>query len=203
MGRYVVRQGDCLSSIAARFGFDWQSLWEHPDNAALRSQRGNPNVLSPGDLIEIPDLRPWQESAATEQRHRFVHRGSVALLRVCLLIDGEPRNNCYCRISIDGRLTEGSTDGDGVLEVPIPSDACRVQLWLRDGDGEDVYEFTLGELDPVDTEPGARARLSNLGFLGDGELPEVARCFQRHEELLESGGLDEATRARLMEVYGQ
>lgn len=53
---HVVRQGECLSAIAKRYGFaSYRIIYDHPDNAELRRARPNPNLLFPGDVIVIPD----------------------------------------------------------------------------------------------------------------------------------------------------
>ena len=55
---HEVKQGECLSSIARRFGFrDWKKIYQHPMNADLRQKRPNPNVLHPGDRIFISEDR--------------------------------------------------------------------------------------------------------------------------------------------------
>ena len=46
--RHVVAQGEYFSLIAARFGFAWKTLYEHPANAELRKKRPDPNVICPG-----------------------------------------------------------------------------------------------------------------------------------------------------------
>jgi LysM domain len=52
---YIVNIGDSLSSIARRHGIkSWRELYNHPDNAGLRSKRPNPNVIFPGDVVIIP-----------------------------------------------------------------------------------------------------------------------------------------------------
>jgi len=53
---YVVKSGDWLSKIAAAHGFsDWRDIYYHPDNAAFRAQRPNPDLIYPGDVVMIPD----------------------------------------------------------------------------------------------------------------------------------------------------
>lgn len=49
-------QGECLSTIAARYGFSrWQALFNHPDNAALEAQRKSPNLLEARLHIKLAD----------------------------------------------------------------------------------------------------------------------------------------------------
>jgi hypothetical protein len=59
MSEYVVKLGDNLSDIALKHGFgSWRELYEHPVNSALRSRRPNPNLICPGDRIQIPRAKP-------------------------------------------------------------------------------------------------------------------------------------------------
>ena len=55
MPDYPVKQGDSLASIAFDHGLFWQSVWNHPNNARLKQQRGSPNILKPGDVVFVPD----------------------------------------------------------------------------------------------------------------------------------------------------
>ena len=56
MRTHIVKQGECLSSLAARFGFlNWKQLYDHPANAKLRQKRPNPNILAPGDEVAVPE----------------------------------------------------------------------------------------------------------------------------------------------------
>lgn len=56
---YVVKSGDWLSKIAAAHGFsDWRDIYYHPDNAAFRAKRPDPDLIYPGDVVMIPDQSP-------------------------------------------------------------------------------------------------------------------------------------------------
>lgn len=44
-----------ISGMAAHFGISpWSVIWNHPNNAALRGQRGRPELIRPGDRVWIP-----------------------------------------------------------------------------------------------------------------------------------------------------
>ncbi len=56
---YVVQQGDWLSKIAAAHGYDsWKEIYYHPDNAAFRAKRPDPDLIYPGDVLVLPDRDP-------------------------------------------------------------------------------------------------------------------------------------------------
>jgi hypothetical protein len=89
MPRHVVRSGECIESIATGHGFFWETIWNLPDNEALRTAREEPTILRPGDEVVIPDKRRKDESGATEQRHRFRRKGVPVVLRLRILRPSE------------------------------------------------------------------------------------------------------------------
>ena len=48
---HTVQQGESVESIAHAAGHFWDTVWQHPDNAALRQLRRSPHVLLPGDVV--------------------------------------------------------------------------------------------------------------------------------------------------------
>ncbi|MFA6044916.1 MAG: peptidoglycan-binding protein [Phycisphaerales bacterium] len=85
-GSYEVASGDCISSIAYEHGFFWKTLWEHPNNEALRTARGDGHILLPGDRVTVPPLVPRTEDCQTARRHRFKREGVPAKLRICVTV---------------------------------------------------------------------------------------------------------------------
>ena len=170
MAVHVVQQGECLSSIAARYGMkSWQVLGDC--NADLTKKRPNPNILAPGDEVNVPDPNKRWESRPTEQLHRFVVPVPKAMLRVIVRNGkGEPFGDKRFVVWVADDVHEGKTDGRGLVEVAIPALArsARLQVWCEDGATDDDdpnidRAIALGDLDPVELPSGVQARLWNLG----------------------------------------
>ena len=53
--QHVVRQGECIESIAHDHGLFWPTVWNHPKNRELRQRCAAPNVLAPGDTVAVPE----------------------------------------------------------------------------------------------------------------------------------------------------
>lgn len=220
MGReHFVKQGECLSSLAKRFGFvDYETIYDHPRNAELKKQRQNPNVIYPDDLVYIPDNELKEVDAATEQRHRFELRGSKTMFRLIVEdSDEKPYANVRYELRIDKETFEGTTDGEGKLEEMIPANARAGALILfseEQAEAEEeptiigMFALNLGHLDPVEETTGVQSRLNNLGFCCgpvDGKLgkktAEALREFQEKHGLTPTGEACPATRERLRQIH--
>ena len=200
MPEHTVEQGECISSIAERHGFFWRTIWNHARNAELRERRGDPNVLYPGDIVFIPEKSEKQHAGITEKRHRFRKKGVPAKLRLIVEEQDIPLANTSYILEVDGKLYEGETDAQGLLEASI--DPCAKRARLKIG-GLD-YELDLGAMDPLDEDIGVQARLQNLGFYDgdlDGEIgPETKQAiagFQRAVGLEPTAELDGPTKQKL------
>jgi hypothetical protein len=202
--KHVVRDGDCIESIAEREGHVWQTVWEHADNSALRSERVDPNVLAPGDVVAIPEIRERVESLATSRIHRFRRKGTPSRLRVQFLDEGEPIAGQPYTLEVAGKVLHGQTDGNGRIDHPIPPRAMGATLTFED----EVYHFALGRIDPITTLRGVTQRLHSLGYHCHAVEPEgpklcaAVRTLQRAHSLDETGQIDDATRQALQEDYG-
>lgn len=207
----VVNQGDCIDSIAFLHGFAPDKIWNHGDNARLKSERKDPNVLQAGDVVVVPDKEEGPISKPDGKRYKFKRKGVPAKLKLQIKQSGKPVKNEPYTLDIDGTLFKGKTDANGKIEVSIPPDAKAGKLTVGEGRDAFVYDqLNLGGIDPVDTPSGARARLTNLGYPtpsdSPGQIGSETRAallqFQNHHGLSASGELDGATQDKLKELFG-
>ena len=205
---YIVEQGDCIESIAFQRGLLWKTIWNHPENAALRKARQNWNALLPGDRLFLPNLRLKQVPAATEQRHRFQRKAVPARLSITLSdADDKPVAGEPYLLEVDGTVFSGKTDATGTLEHPISPGAKSGKLTVG-ANRRAAFSLDLGHIDPITEISGVQGRLANLGFdcaRLDGVLDEqtraAIRAFQHKHGLPETGEIDPTTRGKLEEVY--
>jgi len=204
---HVVEQGDCFSSIAKKYGFLEETLWNHPSNGELKNKRVNPNILFPGDEITIPDLELKEHPGATENRHNFQLKREKIDFSLQVLKNDEPVAGEEYLLTVDGRNIKDVTDGDGWVRQPIDARAQKGKLVIEKAELE--YELRFGYLDPVEEKSGVMSRLRNLGhFFGESEtnndylLEAALRGFQNKYGLQETGENDAPTQAKLKEVHG-
>jgi N-acetylmuramoyl-L-alanine amidase len=203
---HVVAEGEHISGIAQSYGlFDYSLVWNHPDNADLRSQRPDPHVLQPGDVLAIPpvDATPRADKP-TGAKHPFTLQTSPLKLRIKLL-DLLVKPMTGVQVTVGGLPV--TSDGDGLVEAPVDKAAQDVPFDLNGGE----WDLHPGALNPSDdtSERGYIARLFNMGFLwdrdamdGDAEMTIALQDFQAQYQLPLSGQLDDATKAKLKEAYG-
>jgi hypothetical protein len=169
----VIKQGECLSSLAGAFGLrSWQDLYDHPDNIELKKKRPNPNVVAPGDVVMVPDSATDKKivPCATGKAYLFVVEAPKVKLRILLQNwQGEPYADKRFEVSIEGRKFPGRTNGEGLIDIPIPAAAQggRLKVWF-DEDEDDPSpnidrDLDIGHLDPAHCVTGLQARLHNLG----------------------------------------
>jgi N-acetylmuramoyl-L-alanine amidase len=206
MGTWVtVRRDETLSKLGARAKIPWKKIWDHPENAALKRARGNPNILLVGDRVFVPDLERHEESCATEERHRF-RTGSSMALRVRLVgAAHEPLAGIAYAFTVNHvRGEEKTTGDDGVAEVDVADDVEMAVLHLPWGD----VPVLVGVLSPANTVRGVQERLKNLG-INPGPIDGVygpmtaagIRQFQRCEGMMITGVIDEELVRRLRSVH--
>jgi N-acetylmuramoyl-L-alanine amidase len=212
MASHIVRQGECLSTIARDHGFaDWHTIYNHADNADLRKKRPNPHVLHPGDEVFIPDKQPKKVSCATGAKHVFVLKQPKRTVRLHLHDENrQPLASTPFELSFGDEKVKGTTDGEGKLEAKVPINASTADLKV----GNYHWPLQIGDLNPIDDTPdegvsGIQARLRNLGYnIGeiDGKIgprtTAAIRMFQLdHPPLKVDGVCGPQTRAKLMQKH--
>jgi putative peptidoglycan binding protein len=202
MPEYIVRQGDCINSIARKNGLHWEKIWNHENNAKLKSKRKDPDVLLTGDKVFIPEKEIKEEKGSTEMRHRFRVKGIPAEFRMIVEQNGISMANKSYVLEIDGYIYSGATNDKGLLKTNIDPNAKRGQLRI----GDLVVELELGAMDPIDESVGVQSRLQNLGFYEgeiDGKIGTETKMalstFQRATGLAVTNELDDATRQKLLD----
>jgi type VI secretion system secreted protein VgrG len=128
--------------------------------------------------------------------------------------DFKPYANKNYELTVGELRFDGKTDGDGWVKHDVPKDArtASLDLWLDKyptGDKR-TYPIRLCDLPPATDVAGAQMRLKNLGYYEgpggstavDEETATALRWFQRDHGLPETGKLDDASTAKLVERYG-
>ena len=162
-GDYLVKAGDCLTSIAASSGHLWTTIWNHPNNAELKRAR-DPNILLPGDRVFVPPRQPRTEQAATENTHTFVKKSAQGMLRIVAMDMNEPLASQPYVLTVGGTTIQGTTDAQGRIEQSIPPGSSKGHLIVGTQPDALEYDFLLGTLDPPNSVSGVQARLTNLGY---------------------------------------
>jgi Putative peptidoglycan binding domain len=208
---HTVQQGECTASIAFENGFFADTLWNAPENKDLRDLRKDLHVLLPGDVVQIPDLRPKVETCATDQVYRFRRKGVPDVLKLQFLENGDPRVGIPWELKIDGVSFKGKTDDKGFVSQSLLPDAKEAVLTLSPGDDkpDEQYTIQLRHLDPVAQISGQQARLKNLGFFDhpvDGQsspdFEQAVRSFQAANKIEPTGKVDDDTAKALQSAHG-
>lgn len=212
MGQHTIKEGEHISTLADLYKFfDYHSIWDFGANADLKSKRGNPNVLNPGDVVTIPDKIQKEMGRPTTQVHWF----GVNLQTLMLRIDikdyfDEPVAQTRCALEVEGNPTTLVTDDTGKIERVVDRTAHSGRLVVRGSD----LELRIGDLDDVDVQSGQTARLNNLGYragLIEGPDPDLFQSaleeFQADNNIRDGSGrvtgvADQRTRDTLKKKHG-
>lgn len=205
-----VTQGDSTTRIAFRNGHFWETLWNHPENSKLKSDRKDPNILLEGDELFVPELRTHEEPCATEKKHRFRRKGVPEYLNIQFFdLYREPFANKPYTLEIDGEKFSGTLDGEGWLRHPISPDALAGNIKIgRQGELADI-KLQLGHLDPIDQVTGVKGRLRNLGFYkgpideddGTEEFKSACTKFRVFAKLPEGDEIDGGFLDKLKNIH--
>lgn len=208
MPKHIVKTGECVLTIAEKYGFPWKTLWELGANAKLKGVRKHPTQLVPGDEVFVPDERDVPvHKAATNKAHSFKVKSSPVLIRLCLVDSGKALANEPYTLEIGGKTIKDKTDGSGKIEKPVPHGSNEAVLVLDKRNQK--FTLKLGGLEPATEVAGAQARLANLGFYAgkvDGKAGPLTREavteFQKLKGIKETGELDKSTADELAKAFG-
>jgi len=170
---YVIRRGDCVSSLAFNRGLNWETVWNHPNNASLKTLRGDPNILKSGDLLHIPDKTLKTVGRSTDVHHRFVRKGVPAKLRLRIVEDNlqqPPPAQAPPAAGLDPRHFVGE---DPEAETPAEKDVPRADVpYVLNIDGR-VIEGNTDADGFIECAIPPNAKSANL-LLDPGTLNETA-----------------------------
>jgi Putative peptidoglycan binding domain len=205
LANVTVDSGDCISTIAASHGFYWETIWNHPQNSALKQKRKDPGILFPGDIVFVPDVQVKTETRASGHHYKFVKKNNLVTLRLRLMNEFHARNGLKYSLKVGNLVLNGVTDGGGHLEKKIPVFATQAFLTTK----EDSYELAIGTLAPIEENLGVQHRLQNIGYLSEDASGQITAAttaaitkFQKDHGLTADGNLTDATRNKLKELHG-
>lgn len=213
---HTIQQGETLTRIAKQYKFSsWKDLYNHPDNADFRTSRDNPNLIFPGDIINIPDPEPQKISVQGGASHTFQLGNEVEVFRLRLLDDdGEPLEGARVVLDLGSQLVDIEVGEDGHIKVPLANgdeSTGNLEVYADSTDEEptQVFEVQLAHLDPVEELSGVQARCNLLDHncgVADGVMGENTRAgvksFQEAYNLDIDGEPGPITKSKLKEVYG-
>ncbi len=125
----------------------------------------------------------------------------------------KPYANKEYMLTAGGVSFEGTTGGDGKIELDIPKEADVAQIIVFVGgrpDGKKQrYQISLAEFPDASSVRGAQLRLKNLGYFWgepgdqiDAQTGRALREFQQDHGLEVTGKLDAPTTAKLSDAHG-
>jgi N-acetylmuramoyl-L-alanine amidase len=176
-------------------------------------------VLAAGDVLHVPEAEGQEQPYTAKSTNRYRAVVEMTQLRFRLRRGGaEVLANEPYRVTGMAQPIEGSSDGDGQVEIEVPAHQREIRLELPER-GE-VMAIGVGQLGPVEGRRGLRSRLTNLGYLVpmemvhpigagaqsseeiDQENAEALRDFQRDQGIEPTGDLDDDTRRALIDAHG-
>lgn len=210
MRPYVVRQGDYLTKLAHRWGFDAIEVWNAEENSALRASRPNPEILHPGDVLHVPDPAPGMSIRPGDTK-RFRAAPATIPVRIRLLDpEGRPLVDKAFVVRGAGDEVRGTTDGEGVARFDAHLTARHAVIQFEETGH--TWRIAIGDMDPISEPSGVAKRLRHLGYLTGrdfgrsgvygGALSRAVADFQVRAGIEPTGRVDEPTKEALLEAHG-
>jgi hypothetical protein len=208
MSKHTVEQGDFISRLAEKYGFaNHETIWNDAANSQLKALRETPNVLNPGDVVQIPEKQIKTVTCQTTLVHIFkvlVDRLELRIVFKNYVYD--PIASTDCTISVDGKAEKKQTNAEGLVTTEISRSAKIAELSINN----QTQQAFIGHLNPVTEPSGQIARLNNLGYQAGpikDPVEEMVRSaieeFQcDHKPLKVDGVCGKLTQAELKKVHG-
>jgi hypothetical protein len=121
MAEFSVSPGDCFASIAKAKGFfNYRTVYDHADNAALKTRRPNPNQLAEDDVVKVPDKRVKSIHLTLDGTKKFVVDVRSTKLRL-LLTDSQntPLAPANCSVTVGSAKFAAAVLAGGLVEMVI------------------------------------------------------------------------------------
>jgi hypothetical protein len=212
---HFVEKGDCMTSIAAKYGFGkYETIYNDPANSQFKTDHPNPDQLTPGRTVVIPDRKEKKFSKPADASHKFKAKVAKAKLKLTLKDDqGNALGSKKYNLTVGNTVIEGTTGGDGLIDKDIPPsvNGGSLTVWMDDSNPSAqviTFALELGSLEPHTTITGAQQRLQNLGFDCGGitgainpTTTEAIKAFQGKNTLTANGTLDSATQNKLKDIH--
>jgi Putative peptidoglycan binding domain len=211
---HVVVQGEYLAKMAFVYGFDADQVWNDPKNADLKQKRPDPNVLAPGDVLQIPAAKKDGQPISKGTTNSYTV--NVPKVKVELVFqDGDnPLAGEECAVKglgdPDPAAPALSTDGGGTLSLDVPVTTREFIVTFPKREGLRMH-FYLGDVDPASETTGVTQRLVNLGYLPgyfdddpdqmDDLVKKAVAAFQAENGMEPTGEIDDATQKALRDAH--
>ena len=120
---HTVKQGETLTRIARQYKFaSWTSIYNDPLNTEFKKLRPNPNIIFPGDQLNIPDLVPKVMSLGANKKHVFRLKKETEKLRLKIESGrGKALAGKRVVLTVAGEKIDVTLKEDGVIEAELPS----------------------------------------------------------------------------------
>jgi outer membrane protein OmpA-like peptidoglycan-associated protein len=164
-----------------------------------------PGPNSKADSTEYPE---WRKGAQVIFDHAL---GPLPEVRLKVKFGGKPAEDEPYELRVDGHLiTVSKTHTGGTIVQVVPAGSKVAEIRFPARDVTQVIELRDADTFPsVDTPRGVQVRLNQLGFFAgpaEDELSDITQAalahFKRSNGLPDDSVLDEATKAKLVELYG-
>jgi len=199
VGVYEIESGNCKVVLGE---VKQAEAAEEAEEAEEPAEAEAPDVAEP----EVPEDEPEPEDSSFdfEDEPDLATEDTVPTKLRFKLLDLAGKPMAGATVSIAG--TNVTSDDDGMVETEVSQGPQNISATHPDGE----VALSVGGLDPQDSsEDGFKMRLFNMGYLwdtnaetSDDEMVIALQDFQAQYKIELSGLLDDATKAKLVEVYG-